>query len=79
MIPSHYDCPSGWRREYYSYLMAGHHANKAATQHTCVDKSVEQVPRSGAKNNGYLFYTVEALCHHIPCSDKELTCVVCTK
>ena len=22
MIPSHYKCPSGWRREYYGYLMA---------------------------------------------------------
>ena len=24
MIPSHYECPSGWRREYYGYLMAGY-------------------------------------------------------
>ena len=22
MIPSHYECPSGWRREYYGNLMA---------------------------------------------------------
>ena len=79
MIPSHYECPSGWRREYYGYLMAGHYANKAATQYTCVDNSVEQVPRSGANTHGYLFYTVEALCYGIPCSEKELTCVVCTK
>ena len=80
MIPSHYECPSGWRREYYGYLMAGHHLNKAATQYTCVDKSVEQIPRSGTKTKGYLFYTVEAICgYHIPCSEKEVTCVVCTK
>ena len=31
MIPSHYECPPGWRREYYGYLMAGHHSHKAAT------------------------------------------------
>ena len=80
MIPSHYECPSGWRREYYGYLMAGHKGQKAATQFTCIDESVGQIPASGTNTNGYLFYTVEAHCgHHIPCSDKELTCVVCTK
>ena len=80
MIPSHYECPPGWNTEYYGYLMAGRHNHKAATQFTCVDKSVSQIPGSGANTDGYLFYTVEAYCsHHIPCSDKELTCVVCTK
>ena len=80
MIPSHYECPNGWRREYYGYLMAGYHGHKAATQFTCIDKSLEQIPGSGPSTNGYLFYTVEAYCgHHIPCSDKEVTCVVCTK
>ena len=47
MIPSHYECPSGWRREYYGYLMAGRHSHKAATQFTCIDKSLEQVPGTG--------------------------------
>ena len=79
-IPSHYECPSGWRREYYGYLMAGNHGNDAATQFTCIDKGLEQIPGSGADTNGYLFYTAETQCdQHIPCSDKELTCVVCTK
>ena len=80
MIPSHYECPNGWRREYYGYLMAGRHGHKAGTQYTCVDKSLEQIPGSGASTNGKLFYTVEAYCgHYIPCGDKEVTCVVCTK
>ena len=80
MIPSHYECPLGWRRGYYGYLMAGYHGHKAATQYTCVDKSLEMIPGSGATTGGYFFYTVEAYCNHfIPCSDKELTCVVCTK
>jgi len=80
MIPSHYECPNGWRREYYGYLMAGHHTHKAATQYTCVDISLEQIQGSGSNTNGYLFYTVETYCgYHIPCSDKEITCVVCTK
>ena len=83
MIPSRYECPSGWRREYYGYLMAGHYSHKAATQFTCVDKSVEQIPGSSGNNDGYCFYTVEANgdCGEkfLPCSSAELTCVVCTK
>ena len=80
MIPSHYECPPGWTREYYGYLMAGAHGHKAATQYTCVDESLEQIPGSGSSTDGKLFYTVEAHCgQFIPCSDKELTCVVCTK
>ena len=60
MIPSCYECPSGRRREYYGYLMAGNTGHKAATQYTCVDKSLEQIPGSGANTNGYLIFTVEA-------------------
>ena len=79
-IPSRYECPLGWRREYYGYLMAGHYGNSAATQFTCIDKGLEQIPGSGTDTSGYLFYTAETQCdQHIPCSDKELTCVVCTK
>ena len=80
MIPSQYECPPGWTREYYGYLMAGHYDHKAATQHICMDKGLEQIPGSGGDTDGKLFYRVEAQCNHfIPCSDKELTCVVCTK
>ena len=80
MIPSRYECPNGWRREYYGYLMAGHYSNKAATQFTCVDKSVEPIRGSGS-GGGYWMYTVEANndCGFLPCSSYELTCVVCTK
>ena len=80
MIPSRIQCPPGWRREYYGYLMAGYHGNNAATQFTCIDKTLELIPGSGADTGGYLFYTVETQCsQHIPCSAKEMTCVVCTK
>ena len=83
MIPSRYECPSGWRREYYGYLMAGHYTHKAATQFTCVDKSVEPIPGSGSSDSGYQLYTVEANADcgakFIPCNPSELTCVVCTK
>ena len=83
MIPSRYECPSGWRREYYGYLMAGHYKNKAATQFTCIDKSVEQVPGKGINGLGKYFFTVEAQyecrANFLQCSPSELTCVVCTK
>ena len=81
MIPSLYEYPSGWRREYYGYLMAGDKNQKSCySVHTCIDESIEQIPASGSNTNGKAFYTVEAHCgHFIPCSDKELTCVVCTK
>ena len=83
MIPSRYECPSGWRREYYGYLMAGHYGNKAATQFTCIDESVEQIRGSGTNGIGYYFNTVEAQyecgANFLPCSPSELTCVVCTK
>ena len=23
MIPSHFECPNGWRREFYDYVMVG--------------------------------------------------------
>ena len=83
IIPSRYECPAGWRREYYGYLMAGSFSNKAATQFTCVDKSVEPIPGSGSSSNGYRLYTVEANndcgANFLPCNSYELTCVVCTK
>jgi len=80
MIPSRYECPPGWTREYYGYLMAGHRSNNAATQYTCMDESLAQISGSGSSNGGYYFFTVEALCSQfIPCSDQEVTCVVCTK
>jgi len=80
MIPSHYECPLGWTREYYGYLMAGNRGHNAASKYTCMDESLAQISGSGGDTNGYLFYTVEAVCNQfIPCSDKELTCVVCTK
>ena len=70
-------------REYYGYLMAGNHRHKAATQFTCIDKSLEQVPGSGTHSIEYRFYTVEAQfecrANFLQCSPSELTCVICTK
>ena len=70
MIPSHYECPPEWNTEYYGYLMAGGYGHNAATQFTCMDRSLEQIPGSAARTYGKFFYNVEAYCgHFIPCSD----------
>ena len=55
MVPSHYECPRRWRREYYGYLMAGVHGQAAATQCTCMDEGLEQIPGSEGDTNGKLF------------------------
>ena len=79
MIPSHYECPVGWRKEYNGYIMAGGYNQEGSTMYNCIDKSLEQIPGSGSNQNPHLLYTVYAVCgHYFPCSSTELTCVVCS-
>ena len=82
MIPAQLTCPSSWTREYYGYLMAERH-NHHRTMYECVDQSPQSVPGSVANTNGAVFYHVEVKCNGIPCppydTQKEVTCVVCTK
>ena len=79
MIPSHYECPVGWRKEYNGYIMAGHHSGEGSSMYNCIDKSLEQIPGSGGNDNPHRLYTIRAECgYYIPCSSTELTCVVCS-
>ena len=83
MIPARLSCPSSWTREYYGYLMANWYGHRR-TMFECVDRNPESVPGSIANTNGALFYHVEVKCRvGIPCppydTQKEVTCVVCTK
>ena len=83
MIPARLTCPSSWTREYYGYLMAEYHGHHRST-FECVDQSPQSVPGSIADTNGALFYHTEVKCSRgIPCppydTQKEVTCVVCTK
>ena len=50
----------------------------------CVDRHPQSVPGSIADRDGALFYHVKVRCNYgIPCppydTQKEITCVVCTK
>ena len=82
MIPARLSCPASWTREYYGYLMAERH-NFQRSMFECVDQSPESVPNSTAVTNGALFYHTEVKCNGIFCppydTQKEVTCVVCTK
>ena len=83
MIPAHYNCPSGWTREYYGYLMTSYYGHKNNKDYICVDKDAEAVSASKKNQNGALLYPVSGYCGSLPCKpyvqDWELTCVVCTK
>ena len=79
MIPSHYECPVGWRKEYNGYIMAGHYTQEGSSMYNCIDESLEQIPGSGGNQNPHRLFTVYAVCgHYFPCSSTELTCVVCS-
>lgn len=82
MIPAKNTCFEGWHLEYHGYLRAGHHGSKSGTQYICVDEAPEADP-AGHQRGGALLYRVTAVCAPLPCpryvSNRELTCVVCTK
>ena len=85
MIPARNVCPSSnWTLEYKGQLMANYHDFKR-TEHICVDRNPEAIPRTAPDANGALLYLVEASCSHgnsLPCgpyiSGHELTCAVCS-
>ena len=82
MIPGIYQCPTGWTREYYGYLVSSHYSHKRS-QYVCMDESPEYVAGGQTNQNGALFYHVEPRCGAMSCppyeAPKELTCVVCSK
>ena len=83
MIPATTNCPSGWTREYYGYLMA-EHSNNHRGSFVCIDKFAQPFPGGrGHTPVAHDLFHVEAYCNIIPCppydDQKELTCAVCSK
>ena len=83
MIPATYECPSGWTREYYGYLMTETHANdRTSKTYIYLDKDPESIPGSSANTSPAVMYHVEGGCNGLPCppysAEKELTCAVCS-
>ena len=72
MVPAKYTCPSGWKREYYGYLM-GQYYNYNSHQFTCVDTAFKPVVESSADRNGLFFYFIEGRCGALPCPPYDNT------
>jgi len=84
MYPGRDDCPNGWTREYYGYLMSAddHHGT---TEYVCVDESGGSLPGTSSNVLGGLLNPVESKCvtgGGIPCAPYvdgyELTCAICS-
>ena len=79
MIPTHYECPAGWHKEYDGYIMRKYYNSEGSSMYNCIDRHLEQIPGSGGNQAGHELYTVYTVCgHYLPCSSTETTCVVCT-
>ena len=81
MIPSHYQCPTGWRMEYNGYIMAGRFNHAGSSMYNCIDKHLQQISGSGGDHGGHQLYTIYADSGHFLPYDSgyAMTCVVCTK
>ena len=79
MIPTRYECPVGWHKEYDGYIMRKYYNYEGSSMYNCVDKSLEQIPGSGGHQYGHVIRTVYTVCgYYFPCRSTEATCVVCT-
>ena len=79
MIPSHYECPDGWHKEYSGYIMSGHEGHHGGSMYHCIDEALEQVQGSGTCENVHLLYLVGAVRSYVSTTGYALSCAVCTK
>ena len=86
MIPAKTQCPTNWTTEYVGYLMSADQDHTLPTEYECVDKNPESVTGLdgiGWNSGSAIFRHVETSCNGMACppyeSEKELTCVVCTR
>ena len=84
MIPAKLTCPTNWTTEYTGYLMAAYHVYNGRTLFECIDSTPQSIPGLDRyDNDNALYYHVEATCNSLSCppydTEKEVTCVVCTR
>ncbi|XP_002738652.1 uncharacterized protein LOC100367433 [Saccoglossus kowalevskii] len=88
LYPARDDCPSGWTREYYGFLMSARYDTTSyySTEYVCVDAAGKAIPGTSASSSTSWIYTVEATCvtgGGIACdpyvTGYELSCAVCAK
>jgi len=87
MIPARTQCPDGWTTEYAGYLMSEwSNSDRKRSSFICWDQAPE-IAAGGIIAEGQtwqaVIYPVEVVCGTLPCSkyitNRELTCVVCSK
>lgn len=86
MVPASLTCPLGWNRQYHGYLMS-ERAENQRSEHICVDHQAEISPHfrhnPAIQGEAMHLLPVEASCGSLPCapyvSQREVTCVVCTR
>jgi len=84
MIPARTQCPDGWTTEYKGYLASeARIADRKRRSYVCWDEAPEIAAAGGILQHQAAIYPVEVVCGTLPCSkyitDRELTCVVCSK
>ena len=80
MIPSHYECPDDWHKEYSGYIMAGHYNHDGGTVYDCIDETLEQIKGSGAAEVAHELFSAYASGSYVPYdSNYTMSCVVCTR
>ena len=86
VIPGQISCPSSWTKEYLGYLMASPKQHYRTT-FECIDSdstAITNQVNSSNTTDAAMFYTTEiGTCSGVLCppydTEKEITCVVCTK
>jgi hypothetical protein len=72
-------CPTGWSREYYGYVMANYYSNYKG-EYVCVDVAMEKGDGNYNQNQDR-WYIAETYCEGISCPPhvqyREITCAVC--
>ena len=83
MIPAKVNCPTKWTIEYSGYLIAGRYSRSGRTLYECMDSNPETLPGTNGFSSSARYYHVEPDCGSMSCppysSEKELTCVVCSR
>ncbi|KXJ23632.1 Short-chain collagen C4 [Exaiptasia diaphana] len=59
MIPATYECPAGWSKEYWGYLMSEHYNHANQRNYICVDQNAEPVKGTIHNRDGALLYGVQ--------------------
>ena len=81
-LPARTTCLTGWTREYFGYLVAGHTSHRRH-MYECVDGIMETIPGTSSNLQSAQMWHVEARCGGMLCppydSSKELTCAVCSR